>query len=122
MPSAAETVQRFIEAIERRDLDGALALVATDCAYDNVPVGPVEGPDGIRSILGPIIERSDEIAWPIVRSAAAGDVVFNERIDRFRIGDHWIELPVTGVWEVRDGLITLWRDYFDLDTYRRQMP
>jgi limonene-1,2-epoxide hydrolase len=122
MPSAADTVQRFIEAIERRDLDAALALVATDCAYDNVPVGPVEGPDGIRSILGPIIERSDEIAWPIVRSAAAGDVVFNERIDRFRIGDQWIELPVTGVWEVRDGLITLWRDYFDLDTYRRQMP
>jgi limonene-1,2-epoxide hydrolase len=28
---------------------------------------------------------------------------------------------VTGVWEVIDGRITLWRDYFDLQSYRQQM-
>lgn len=116
-----QTVAAFIAAIERRDLDAALALVADDCEYDNVPVGPVHGPDGVRQVLGPVIDRSDEIAWPVVRQAVAGEVVFNERIDRFRTGDRWVELPVTGVWEVRDGRITLWRDYFDLDTYRRQL-
>jgi limonene-1,2-epoxide hydrolase len=34
----------------------------------------------------------------------------------------WIEMPVTGVWEVVDGKITLWRDYFDLQTYLKQLP
>ena len=121
MRSAAETVTAFIEAIEARDLDRALALVADDCEYDNVPVGPVHGPGAIRDVLGPVVGRSDEIAWPVLRQATAGAVVFNERIDRFRIGERWVELPVTGVWEVRDGLITLWRDYFDLHTYRDQM-
>ena len=44
MSTAARTVEQFIEAIERRDLDAALALVADDCVYDHVPVGPVSGP------------------------------------------------------------------------------
>ena len=43
--------------------------------------------------------------------------MFTERVDRFRAGDTWLELPVCGVFEVRDGRITLWRDYFDLATF-----
>jgi limonene-1,2-epoxide hydrolase len=34
----------------------------------------------------------------------------------------WVELPVNGVWEVVDGKITLWRDYFDAASYLKQMP
>ena len=40
----------------------------------------------------------------------------NERLDRFRTGDTWVELPVAGVFVVRHGKIALWRDYFDRDT------
>jgi limonene-1,2-epoxide hydrolase len=29
---------------------------------------------------------------------------------------------VNGVWEVVDGKITLWRDYFDAASYLKQMP
>ena len=115
-----EVVTAFIAAIERRDLDAALALVAPDCEYDNVPIGAVHGHDAIRAILQPIVDRSDEIAWPVSRTAEHGHVVFNERVDRFRSGERSIEIAVAGVWEVHDGLITLWRDYFDLESYRRQ--
>lgn len=118
--SPTEVVHQFIAAIERRDIDGALQLMHPDCEYDNVPIGPVRGHDSIRAILEPIAGRSDEVLWPVSRSASAGPVVFNERVDRFRSGDRWIELPVAGVWEVHDGAITLWRDYFDLETYMRQ--
>jgi len=48
-------------------------------------------------------------------------VVFNERLDRFLIDGRWIEIAVTGVWEVHDGVISLWRDYFDLAAFQRQM-
>jgi limonene-1,2-epoxide hydrolase len=121
-PDAAPStvVDDFIAAIERRDLDAAMALVAPDCEYDNVPIGPVRGRSAIRAILDPIASRSDEIEWPVRRSASAGPIVFNERIDRFRSGDRWVEIAVVGVWEVHDGLITLWRDYFDLEAYRSQ--
>ncbi len=115
-----ETVSSFIAALERRDIDAAMALVSPDCEYDNVPIGPVRGPTAIRAILEPIATRNDEIVWDVTRSASDGPVVFNERLDRFRSGERWIEIAVTGVWEVHDELITLWRDYFDLETYRRQ--
>ena len=59
--------------------------------------------------------------WVVHREAAAGDIVFNERLDRFEIGDRWVEISVAGVWEVRDGKIQLWRDYFDLAQFRDQM-
>ena len=49
------------------------------------------------------------------RQVAAGNLVLNERSDRFRAGDVWLDLPVAGVFEVGDdGRITLWRDYFDM--------
>ena len=118
--SPAEVVDRFIAAIERRDIDAAIALLHPDVEYDNVPIGPVRGRAAVRSILEPITARSDEVRWPVSRRAEAGPVVFNERVDRFRSGDRWIEIAVAGVWEVHDGLITLWRDYFDLETYRAQ--
>jgi limonene-1,2-epoxide hydrolase len=47
--------------------------------------------------------------------------VLNERDDRLLMGGTWRSLPVTGVFEVRDGLITLWRDYFDRDTLMKAM-
>ncbi len=115
-----EVVNAFIGALEAADIDAAMGHVHPDCEYDNVPIGAVKGHQAIRAILEPIADRSDEITWPITRSAAAGAVVFNERLDRFRTGDRWVEIAVAGVWEVHDGLITLWRDYFDLETYRRQ--
>jgi len=112
-----EVVNEFIARIVRVDLDAALELVTPDVEYDNVPLGKVSGPEGIRSILGWMIEGLDEVEFVIVRQIAAGNIVMNERLDRFRIGDQWIDVPVAGVFEVDDnGLITLWRDFFDQPT------
>jgi limonene-1,2-epoxide hydrolase len=116
-----EVVGAFIAAIERRDVDAAISLLADDCEYDNVPMGKVHGPAMVRAIVEPLLAGCLDIEWPVVRVAAAGSVVFNERLDRFRMAGGWIELPVTGVWEVHDGRITLWRDYFDETTYREQV-
>jgi limonene-1,2-epoxide hydrolase len=44
----------------------------------------------------------------------------NERLDRFLVDGRWIEVPVAGLFRLRNGRISLWRDYFDLETYRRQ--
>ena len=54
--------------------------------------------------------------------SATGPVVFIERLDRHRLTDKWVELPVTGVFEVREGRIIYWRDYFDAATILSQWP
>ena len=112
----------FIQAIENQNVDAAVALVSDNCEYDNVPMGKVFGPEAISSMLKPMIESCSVVAWPVHREASTGNYVFNERTDKFHMPFGWIEMPVTGVWEVVDGKITLWRDYFDLQTYMKQLP
>jgi len=118
-----ETVRRFLTAMERLDYDAGLALVADDCAYINPPpLGAVQGPAGIRAVLEPFFAPTLENDFQILREAAAGAVVILERLDRHRLADKWVELPVTGVFEVHGGRITYWRDYFDAATILSQWP
>jgi limonene-1,2-epoxide hydrolase len=112
--SPAATVDAFIAAICAGDLERALTMVSDDVVYDNVPVGSVTGPDGIRQVLGGFLGAATATDWVVHRQVAEGSTVMNERTDRFEMGGTWHELPVMGVFEVADGRITLWRDYFDM--------
>jgi limonene-1,2-epoxide hydrolase len=62
------------------------------------------------------------VEFIIHRQVASGGTVMNERTDRFIADDAQFDLPVMGVFEVNDdGLITLWRDYFDMATVNEMM-
>lgn len=111
-----EVVDRFLDAFVAMDFDRALPLLADDCEYTNIPMGTVRGHAGVREVLGPFMEPIHENEFVILRRAADGPVVFLERLDRHRLDHGWRELPVNSVFEVHDGLITVWRDYFDLMT------
>ena len=111
-----EVVAAFIQAFEAMDFEAALSFIAPECEYTNVPMGSAKGPEGVRSVLEPFFAPIDENDFVIHRKAVEGKVVFYERLDRHRLGDSWRELPVIGVFEVEDGLITFWREYFDLAT------
>lgn len=118
----SETVSAFIEAIERLDVDAAITMLAEDVSYENVPMRPITGREGVRSVLDNFLGAASEVSWPVSSQITHGNRVVNERVDRFKIGDGWLELPVAGFFDVdQHGLITLWRDYFDLATYTDQM-
>ncbi len=119
--SAEDIVNEFMERIVNKDLDAACELVSADVEYDNVPMGKVYGPDGIKGSLAPMVDGLDEVDWVIHRQTASDTLVLNERTDRFGKAGKWIELPVAGVFEVHDGRITLWRDYFDMATMTDQL-
>ncbi len=120
--SPSEIVTAFIEAIERKDVAAAAALASPAISYENVPMQPIVGRDAMAATLEMFLGNAVDVDWVIVRQHEAGNVVFNERVDRFQIGSGWLELPVAGVFEVDDGgLITLWRDYFDLASYQNQL-
>jgi limonene-1,2-epoxide hydrolase len=118
----AETVTAFIAAIEHKDIDAALALAATDISYENMPFSPIVGHEGVAQTLGAFLAPASEVDWQILTQYEVGTTVFNERLDRFRIGDGWLELPIAGVFHIDDnGMIAVWRDYFDMATYERQL-
>ena len=111
-----EIVQSFMDAFAAMDFDKALPYLSDDCEYTNVPMGTVRGHAGVREVLGPFFDPIHENEFVIMRKAADGPVVFMERLDRHRLDHGWRELPVNSVFEVHDGVITVWRDYFDLMT------
>lgn len=115
-------VDAFIAAIEAKDIDKAIDLLTDDVSYENVPMNPVVGRAAVRATLEGFLGVVSELEWPTSRQIVSGNVVVNERVDRFRIGDGWLELPVAGFFEVTgDGRISLWRDYFDLASYTGQL-
>jgi limonene-1,2-epoxide hydrolase len=119
--TAKNTVLQFLALCAARDLDRALQLIDPDIEYDNQPIGAVTGTSEVRRILSTgLMAEADEVDWQVLRCAAEGDLVMSERVDRFRLGDRWLDIPVAGVFELRGGRIQLWRDYFDLAGYRRQ--
>ncbi|MFM8972702.1 MAG: limonene-1,2-epoxide hydrolase family protein [Actinomycetota bacterium] len=103
-------------------IDELVARFTDDAVYHNIPIDPVVGHDDIRGMLGMFLAPGASIEFRVRHIVAAGDVVLTERVDVFRMGDATIELPVMGTFEVRDGLIAAWRDYFDLNQYMSQLP
>ena len=64
----------------------------------------------------------ESVDWEILSIAENGNKVLTERVDRFEMpGGKKIDLPVMGTFEINNGKITAWRDYFDLNTFTSQM-
>lgn len=119
---ADAVVTGFIRAIERGDVEAACGYLHPDISYENMPITPIVGVEAVAAALSAFLGPADEVDWVILRQHAIGSTVVNERLDRFRIGTGWLELPVAGFFEVdTDGRITRWRDYFDLGTYQRRL-
>lgn len=116
-----EIVNAFIAAIERKDIPAAIEMVTADVSYENMPFGPIVGPEAMAQTLEGFLGPAGEVDWQILRQIEHGNTVVNERLDRFKIGDGWLELPIAGIFEIVDGKISLWRDYFDINTYSNQM-
>ena len=119
--NAGEAVTALIKANEARDIDAILAVLTDDVIYENVPMNVQTGHDEVRAILGPFAEMAERIEWEVLHQVEQGDVVMNERVDRFWLeGGKTVEIRVAGVFEVRDGKIAVWRDYFDLAQFNSQ--
>ena len=103
------------------DFDAGVSYAAENIEYINSPGTLVRGHDGIRSVLEPFFAPIEENEFVILRQITDGNTVVLERLDRHRVPQGWFELPVTGIFEVNDGKITYWREYFDVETIRVSM-
>jgi limonene-1,2-epoxide hydrolase len=116
---AEKVVLDFLAAWPRGDIDELMGFFAPDAVYHNIPVPAVRGSAAIREAFLAFARLMDSIEIETIHVAASGDVVFTERIDRFRNPRVVLDLPVAGVFEVHDGKITAHRDYFDYQTWLR---
>ena len=116
----AETVSRFVAAVNARDVAAIMAFFADDAVYHNMPNQPISGTAGIRRAVEGFVNPATTIHWELLRIAETGNAVLTERVDRFVLNGKDVALPVMGVFELANGRIVAWRDYFDLATWQRQ--
>lgn len=120
--TAVQTVQDFIKAWESKDIERILSFFAPDAFYHNIPMQPLTGVAAIREGLKPFVGMANQIKWELhyVADDGRGNVL-TERLDTFEINGKWLKIPVMGTFEIRNGKIQKWRDYFDMKDFEGQM-
>lgn len=107
-------VESYLYAVMRdKDFDVVRSLLADDVVYENVGYPTMRGADRIVSIFRRLNTPKLRFDVTIHRIARDGSTVLTERTDSMIIGAFEAKFWVCGVFEVHDGQITLWRDYFD---------
>jgi limonene-1,2-epoxide hydrolase len=122
-----QLVLDFIHAFygQHIDIDAATALMADDFVWQlHVPLSPVVvGRDAARAEL----EKHNSLSTGMVEGSeirtivSDGDTVVVERVDVNTMNDVAVSFNVTAIFEVRDGAITHWREYWDTSHVARQL-
>ena len=116
MSANTDVIDAFVAAFGRSDLDEIMSFFTPDAVYTNIPIDPPnEGQEAIRKTIEGFIGMSESIEFVVHHTSEnpKTGVVMNERTDRFQIGEKTVEARVMGVFEIEDGKIKAWRDYFD---------
>ena len=120
-----QVVASMWECLYRKDWDGLAALIAPDGFYEDVPApdAGARGPENVVKRLRIGLDAVVRFEHDIHRTIAEGDSVVVEHTEtwHFETGEKLVNQFVT-VHEVKDGQITLWRDYWDLNTMMGQAP
>lgn len=119
MPSPDEIVTAMCRSWADPDPDQISAFFAEDAVYHNIPMEPITGRAAIRDFIAGFLSTFESIEFDVHHQVAAGNIVMNERTDILRGLGKDTPLPVVGVFEVADGAITAWRDYFDMAAINR---
>lgn len=119
---AEAQVRAFCASWSGMDVGTITAFMAPDIVWENVPIGVTTGRTAVARRLSDVFARASAMHWDVVELAVAPEgAVLTERIDHIRIGDRVATLRVMGIFRVGAQGITLWRDYFDLEGYRRDL-
>lgn len=118
-----EIATTFFEHWSANRIQEALAMLSEDVLYDNVPFPNIVGRENVRKFHHDFgVGTTFKVEWRVTHIAASGNVVLNERMDIFtHESGGQIRIPVMGTVTVVNGIITVWRDYFDPADFDRQL-
>jgi limonene-1,2-epoxide hydrolase len=118
-----EIAEIFFTHWRHSRVDAAVDMLSEDVLYDNVPFPDIRGREAVRAFHKDFgLGTRFKTEWQVTQIAATDNVILNERIDIFiHHNGARIVLPVMGLLVVEDGMIALWRDYFDPAEMDRQL-
>ncbi|RLA44597.1 MAG: limonene-1,2-epoxide hydrolase [Gammaproteobacteria bacterium] len=114
-------IRDFVTAWSRLDVKELSAFFTDDGCYHNMPLQPAKGRENVEQLIAGFLSTWTETEWEIINIASSGDIVIVERIDKTKTTAGNVDLPCVGVFELENGKIKEWRDYFDMATYAGAM-
>ncbi len=119
------TVEKMWLALSQMDWETLKSCLHPDVHYEDVPTEDpgARGPDNVvkrLSIAWDHLERQDQTLHHI---AADGDVVFLDHTETwvFKSGET-VQHTFATMHEMKDGKISLWNDYWDVQNFVSQFP
>jgi limonene-1,2-epoxide hydrolase len=82
--SPEKIVRDFCDAWSRKNIDELMSFFDADAVYHNIPVSAVRGAETIRAAFLAFADLMDTINVEVLAIASDGNLVFTERVDRFR--------------------------------------
>lgn len=114
MTAAGDVVRDFCATVNKRDVELLRPLLADDVTYHNMGMEASVGIEATLSNLqGQWAMFPEVYEWEVRHLAVDGDVVLTERVDSVGMNGVRAPVPVSGTFEIVDGKIHRWRDYFD---------
>lgn len=112
--SPVTLVERFLALLCAKDIEGATGLLAAEVEYANVGLPTVHGRTRVRGLLRATLGLPGAGFEVYTHTISAnGSSVLTERTDVLKFRRMRIQFWVCGRFDVHDGQIVLWRDYFD---------
>lgn len=109
-----ELVNRFCADWAKKDARLLTEYLADDIVYQMFEGQPdIVGKEAFIKTLDGFLKAMVEVDWQMVRSYAIGDMVMNERVDHFVAAteDRSMHFDIIGIFRIRDGKISVWRDF-----------
>jgi ketosteroid isomerase-like protein len=111
-----DVIRRLQQAIAAKDKDAFLAFFAPDVEYHyHVGTRPLVGRDWVEKFITKYWANNSSATWVIDHHAEADGRLFTEGREHYVNADgQTVSHAYMGIIEFRDGLITGWRDYFQM--------
>ena len=121
MTDHARIVREYYDRWLVDDLEGVMALCAEDVVAVNVPIGPIHGKPAVRAFFAKFGRGMSAKRYDIHRILANDTYACVEGVENYVKNGKQVSLPYMSTFLFRDGLISEWRDYFDLQTVLKQL-
>jgi limonene-1,2-epoxide hydrolase len=111
---AEQLVRDMCDTFARHDAEALRPFFTDDVVYHNIPMDPAVGINDAIGFIEGFFAMCESMVIETLHLAVRDNLVLTERVDTFTVGQVVASLPVMGIFEIRDGKISAWRDYFDL--------
>lgn len=115
-------VHEMIAAWNRVDFQAVADLFTEDGILHSIMLEPKVGRETIRKHLTTLrsAQPGSRIDIDIQHIGVIDGLVFTERLDNLFIEGKAGQVPTIGIMEIKDGKVHHWREFYDLQTMRRE--